>query len=114
MEKTQNDAYETTEVAVSEAGSGSWTTVWSKTSLDTSENAWTASGSISLAAYAGKSIQLRFRFDSSDEIENDFVGWLVDDIGVSNLECANPPAPAAVFDDDFEGGNWNTWSSVSQ
>lgn len=37
----------------------------------------------SLAPYAGKTVFLRFRFDSVDDILNDAFGWMVDDITVT-------------------------------
>ena len=40
------------------------------------------SRSIDLSAYAGKTIQLRFAFDTGDELFNDFEGWYVDDVSV--------------------------------
>lgn len=59
------------------------TTVWSQSSTNASQAAWVDSGAISLAAYAGKSIQLRFSFDSKDSYANAFTGWLVDDVTVT-------------------------------
>jgi hypothetical protein len=44
---------------------------------------WNDSGALSLSAFAGKSIQLRFRFDSVDSTANTFKGWLVDDVVVT-------------------------------
>ncbi len=83
VESEASGAYDRTEVAVSRVGTSTWTTVWSKDSTDASENAWTPSGAISLATYAGDDIRLRFRFDSVDELANGFTGWLVDDVEVS-------------------------------
>ncbi len=83
VESELSGSYDRTEVAVSPAGSATWTTVWSKDSTEASENAWTSSGPVSLAAYAGQSIQLRFRFASVDEVANDFTGWLIDDVAVT-------------------------------
>ncbi len=108
VESSVNDPYDRTEVAIAVAGSGSWTTVWSRTSLDASENAWTPSGSISLAAFAGSSIQLRFRFDSTDDAENAFTGWLVDDVVVTG-SCPGGGDPL-IFADGFESGDVSAWS----
>ena len=58
------------------------TTVWSQSSTTTSQAAWVDSGAISLSAYAGKTIQVRFSFDSKDSYANNFTGWLVDDVVV--------------------------------
>ena len=65
------------------AGGNEWTTVWSKDSDDASAKAWTDSGALSLAAFAGKSIQIRFSFDSKDNYANEQVGWMVDDVRVT-------------------------------
>lgn len=59
------------------------TTVWTRSSVNPSTPAWTDSGNISLAAFAGQTIQLRYRFDSRDASFNTFTGWLVDDIVVT-------------------------------
>ncbi len=68
---------------------GSWTAVWSRDSTNASENAWVSSGAISLAAFAGNTIQIRFRFDSEDDIANEFTGWMIDDVEVTQ-QCAAP------------------------
>jgi hypothetical protein len=59
------------------------TTVWSRSSANASNTVWNDSGAISLSAYAGQTIQLRFRFDSRDSSYNNFTGWIVDDIVVT-------------------------------
>jgi carboxypeptidase T len=56
------------------------TTVFSRTSTNPSTPQWLSSGNISLAAFAGQSIQLRFRFHSRNSFNNDFTGWLIDDV----------------------------------
>ncbi len=96
VEDEPSDSYDQTEVAASVVGSATWTTLWSRDSTDASENAWTSSGAISLAAYEGQSIQLRFRFDSVDEISNDFTGWLIDDVVVTG-DCDDNTAPQVTI-----------------
>ena len=59
------------------------TTVWTRSSANASNSVWNDSGAISLSAFAGKSIQLRFRFDSKDSSYNAYTGWLVDDVIVT-------------------------------
>lgn len=98
------DTYDIVEVAIAPRGSASWTALWSKDSSHASENAWTTSGAISLAAYAGQTVRLRFRFDSVDGVANDFVGWLIDDVVVTGA-CAPP-----VFSDGFVSGDLSGWS----
>jgi leucyl aminopeptidase len=62
---------------------GTTTTVWTRTSANASTPVWGDSGAISLSAFAGKSIQVRFRFDSKDSVANAFKGWLIDDVVVT-------------------------------
>jgi hypothetical protein len=60
----------------------------------TSENAWTASPTISLSAYAGQNMLLRFNFSTTDSLYNTYQGWAVDDISVTNIQtptsCTTP------------------------
>ncbi len=93
VEDYLDDSVDRTLVAVRAIG-GSWATVWSKDSRDASENAWTPSGDISLASWAGQDIQIRFTFTTRDEIANDFVGWLVDDVEVTGE--ADCPSGATI------------------
>ena len=39
--------------------------------------------SIDLSPYAGSMVHIRFHFDSSDELYNDYAGWWVDDVAVT-------------------------------
>ncbi len=74
-------SYDVASVAVIVGGTA--TTIWSQGSSTASQAAWTDSGAISLGAYAGKSIELRFSFDSKDSYANAYIGWLVDDVVVT-------------------------------
>jgi hypothetical protein len=58
------------------------TTVWSRSSASASSTVWNDSGAISLSAYAGQSIQVRFKFDSMDSAYNSYTGFIVDDVKV--------------------------------
>jgi leucyl aminopeptidase len=78
--ESTNGAFDVTSV---EIVSGTTTTVWTLNSSNPSTLVWTDSGAISLAAFAGKSIQVRFRFDSKDSSSNAFKGWMVDDVVVT-------------------------------
>ena len=52
---------------------------------------WRSSGDISLAQFAGDTIQLRFRFNTVDGVSNNFTGWLIDDVSVTTAsECLLP------------------------
>jgi subtilisin family serine protease len=66
------------------------TEVFSRDSTDPSTGAASASGPVSLAAFAGQTIRLRFRFDSMDGIANGFRGWHVDDVVVTGSAMCGP------------------------
>ncbi|OGO36567.1 MAG: hypothetical protein A2W35_02150 [Chloroflexi bacterium RBG_16_57_11] len=55
---------------------------------------WLRSPAISLAAYAGQTVRLRFYFVTLDRALNNYTGWIVDDVSVSQ------EAPAACTDTD--------------
>ncbi|MFX1568621.1 MAG: CARDB domain-containing protein [Promethearchaeota archaeon] len=40
---------------------------------------------VDISAYIGKTIQLKFYFDTGDNLNNDFRGWLIDDIVIYSL-----------------------------
>uniref|UniRef100_UPI00322020C5 hypothetical protein n=1 Tax=Thermogutta sp. TaxID=1962930 RepID=UPI00322020C5 len=69
-------------VQVSDNGGATWTTVYDP--RGDSRPAWQEL-SVSLEAYAGKSIRVRFYFDSIDEEFNSFLGWYVDDVRIIAL-----------------------------
>ena len=62
---------------------------------------------VNLTAYAGQTIQLEFHFDSRDGIQNDFLGWQVDNVRVTAIAagCENPSCPGDLNGDgvvDFD------------
>lgn len=65
------------------------TTVFSRDSGDPSANA-PITTVVSLGAFAGQTIRLRFRFDSMDAIANGFAGWLIDDVVVTGSSMCAP------------------------
>jgi hypothetical protein len=79
--ESASGSYDVTSVAV--VNGTTVTTIWSQSSANASQSAWVDSGAISLGAYAGKSIQLRFTFDSRDSYANAHTGWFVDDVVVT-------------------------------
>ena len=83
VESHTSGGYDATRVEVVEAGSSDWNTVWSRSCEDASAKAWSSAGPIDLSVWAGKSIQLRFVFDSKDSYANDFIGWIIDDVRVT-------------------------------
>ena len=62
-------------VSVSTDGGANWTEV----AEGGPEGTWRQVG-IDLTAYAGQSILLQFRFDPVDSVQNNFVGWVLDEI----------------------------------
>ena len=62
---------------------GGATVVFALSSEDPSTATWVSSGAISLAQFAGQSIQVRFVFDTVDALKNNKIGWLVDDVVVT-------------------------------
>ncbi len=81
VESSSSGNYDVTSL---EAVSGTTTTVlWTRSSTTPSVTSWQDSGPISLSAFAGRTIQLRLRFNSVDGTANTFVGWLVDDVLVT-------------------------------
>lgn len=45
---------------------------------------WLQSPAIDLSAYAGHTMQVRFRFDTLDAMYNDYRGWYIDDFDISS------------------------------
>jgi hypothetical protein len=83
VEKTSSGKYDKTTVEVAEDGSSQWTSLFSLDSLTTSDQQWKSSGELSLASFAGRTIRVRFTFDSVDNYANKHVGWLIDDVTVT-------------------------------
>jgi leucyl aminopeptidase len=79
--ESASGSYDVTSVEV--VSGTTTTTVWTRSSANASSTVWNDSGAISLSAFAGKSVQLRFRFDSKDSSYNTYKGWLVDDVVVT-------------------------------
>jgi len=77
-------------VEVSADGGRSWDYVWYRSSNDSSPDIWEHSGNISLAAYAGSNIILKFGFNSYDDWYNDYPGWFIDDVTITNIEIPSP------------------------
>ena len=102
------------EVAIATAGGSDWDPRWARDALDPSSGVWTDAGPISLAPYAGQTIQVRFRFDTRDAELNGGFGWLVDDVAVIDLE---PPVdggaePEILLLDPPEGGIFEACTCV--
>ena len=93
---------DTASVQVSSDSGATWQDVLI-TTTSTDKNMF-AEQSIDLSAYDGQIIQLRFSFDTRDNLLNGFEGWYVDDIQISataqkpanNPPIANPGGPYTI------------------
>ncbi|MBW2734387.1 MAG: hypothetical protein JRH20_18525 [Deltaproteobacteria bacterium] len=81
--ESHSGSYDQTFVEVAEEGSDRWKVLWSKSSKDAASTAWTQVEALSLGEFAGKSVRVRFRFDSVDGWANAHLGWLIDDVRVT-------------------------------
>jgi extracellular elastinolytic metalloproteinase len=77
-----NQSFDRTTVDVIRSN-GTATTVFTLDSRNPSTAPWGSSGNISLSAFAGDTIRLRFRFNTVDNVSNNFTGWFVDDVSVT-------------------------------
>lgn len=75
-------AYDKRTVDISDNGGNSWTL-----GVSVIDSGW-MKNSIDLKSYIGKTILLRFNFDSIDGVANDYEGWYIDDI---NIMAITPP-----------------------
>jgi hypothetical protein len=82
VESYSGGSYDQTYVQVSYDGGGSWTTVWFKDSTEPSQKDW-IQASISLSPESDTML-IRFVFDTVDRVDNDQVGWLIDDVTVDS------------------------------
>jgi|GEM_PF-657146 len=119
VESYSGGSYDKTEVEIiTEAGS---TMVWSRDSTDASSGAWTTSESIDLSSYAGQTIQVRFLFNSVDNVGNGYKGWFIDDVvvtGESACDGIGAPEPSVVIntpanDTTFIEGDTITFSGTA-
>ena len=90
-----NASYDKAQLQVSADGGTTFTTVASYNAV--AESATWKAATASLAAYAGKTVQLRWSFDTVDGVGNAYEGWYVDDVAVTAASVAQPvPAVYAV------------------
>jgi PKD repeat protein len=87
-------------IDVSLAGVGSWTTLYYRDSDDVPLSEWEDTGDLSLASWAGQTIEIRIRFANGADWSSDLgwcgfnqsltlqIGILVDDVHVSNKTTA--------------------------
>ncbi len=107
--------YDWTKVDVSDDDGASWSNVWSRNARNASVGAWTSSGPISLAAYAGSTIKIRFTFDSVDGTFNAYTGWFIDNVvveGESQCTGGNQP-PVVTIDSPVHGATYHEGDTES-
>ncbi|MCD4652671.1 hypothetical protein K8T06_01915, partial [bacterium] len=64
--------------------------------LYNNDNFWYLNA-VDLSGYVGDIVQIRFEFDTVDSGENQFLGWLIDDIAIDDSPLVTPtpvPIPA--------------------
>ena len=66
--------------------------------------AWHPVGPIDLSAYAGRTVQLKFVFDTVDHADNAYGGWCVDDIAVSSVSSCWASGVAVRY---YPDENWH-------
>ncbi|MCH9646666.1 MAG: M36 family metallopeptidase [Deltaproteobacteria bacterium] len=109
-----NGNFDRTEVEI--VSSSGTTTVFALDSSTASTAAWVNSGDISLAAFAGQSIQVRFVFNSGDSVSNNFTGWFIDDVAITGGESNCGPgntAPTVTITAPADGSSSSDGDSVT-
>jgi hypothetical protein len=64
-------------------GTGAWTALHQVSGYQGGFGAWRTQH-VDLAAYAGQTVEVRFRFDATDEQANNYFGWFIDDIAIGH------------------------------
>lgn len=99
--ESYNGSYDRTQVHVIRSN-GTATQVFNLDSRNASSTTWQSSGNLSLSAFAGDTIRIRFTFNTVDSLANNFTGWLIDDVKVTaGSSC--PAQAQPLYDDPFEG-----------
>jgi bacillopeptidase F (M6 metalloprotease family) len=66
--------------------------------------------SISLAAYAGQTVKLAWRYGSDGGVDNE--GWYVDDIALTHAQIPGTCVNNLIFSDGFASGTSGAWSAT--
>src|SRR6185295_11643532 len=93
LQSESGTSYDRAEVQISTNGGSSYTAIATKSSILSLSSSWRAVTSISLAAYAGQTVLLRWSFNTVDSGANSYEGWYVDDIQIAS--------PAVPFSDYY-------------
>lgn len=92
-------------VEIQEVGSSDWTRIYAVTGNSAS---WVEER-IDLSSYAGKEVNLRFRFTADGATESN--GWFIDDVRIGETE--SDPLTYPFFDDLEDAGSADNWHSGS-
>jgi len=80
--ESYSGAFDVMEVQVSANGGSTWSTIETIDSSD-SNPAGYVSESLDVSSFISSSFRIRFMFDSQDGVNNDFLGWYVDNVEVT-------------------------------
>lgn len=100
LQTEANTGYDLAELQISTNGFQSYTTL-AQYNVVAESSSWKAATPVSLSAYEGHTVQLRWFFDSVDQYYNDYEGWYVDDINVSTA----PPPATEVYSFNLNAGD---------
>ncbi len=88
-----NASYDQAQLQISTNGFTSFSSLASYNAVAESL-AWKPATTVSLAAYAGQTVQLRWSFDTIDGVANGYEGWYIDDVKV---QAATPSTNYYAF-----------------
>lgn len=63
-----------------------------------------------LSPWAGHTVEIRWIFSTDVFVTEE--GWYLDDIAVTHVQLPGSCTASTLFDDDFESGNLNRWSTA--
>ncbi len=102
-------SYDQKWVKISTNGGSSWTNI---AQISDTMSQWN-SESYSLSSYAGMSAQLRWEFNTMDNIANQYEGWYIDDVVVNTPTPNNAPTLAYLGTTGYETDGVNPDSGTA-
>ena len=109
LDKEAGTSYDKTQIFVSEDNGTSWVEIFFGTPT---EGAW-RNEILDLSAYDGKTIKIKFSFDTIDAVLNDFEGWFIDDIVVRGQKISVAPIADAGPDQNGATGQSLNFSGAA-
>ena len=109
LDKEAGLSYDKTQIFVSEDNGTSWVEIFFGTPT---EGVW-KNEVLDLSAYDGKTIKIKFSFDTIDAVLNDFEGWFLDDIVVRGQKISVPPVADAGPDQNGATGQSLNFSGAA-